>query len=184
MRHAKHARRCYTRAVTPARRRLAILLPALAASACAVRPAGYEPGAADLSCVPYARARSGIALRGDAGDWWQEAAGRYPRSREPRGGAVLVFARTGRLRRGHLAVVARVVSSREIRVDHANWAPEGSAARGRVALDQPVRDVSAVGDWSLVRVWHPANAALGSTVFPIQGFILPGSVVAWARGGW
>lgn len=171
--------------MTPTRRRLALLAaPGLALSACATRPAGYEPGAGDLSCVPYARARSGIRLRGDAADWWQEAAGRYPRSREPQRGTVLVFARTGRLRQGHLAVVARVVSPREIRVDHANWAAEGSGGRGRVALDQPVRDVSAAGDWSLVRVWYPRLGELGATVFPTQGFILPGQVVADGGRGW
>lgn len=180
---------CYAGAVTPTRRRLAALLPALATpaallAACATRPDGHEAGGGGLSCVPYARARSGIALRGDAGDWWQEAAGRYPRSREPARGAVLVFARTGRLPRGHLAVVARVVSRREIRVDHANWAPEGSGGRGRVALDQPVRDVSAAGDWSLVRVWYSRLGELGATVFPTQGFVLPGPVVAAAERRW
>lgn len=162
-------------------RRLALLAtPALLlASACATRPVGYEPGGAgDLSCVPYARARSGIRLRGDAWEWWHEAAGRYPRSREPRAGAVLVFERTGRLRQGHLAVVARVAGPREIRVDHANWATEGTAARGRVATDQPVRDVSRDNDWSLVRVWYPRIGDFGTTVFPARGFILPGPVVA------
>ncbi len=70
------------------------------------------------------------------------------------------------------------MSPREIRVDHANWAPEGSAGRGRVALDQPVRDVSAAGDWSQVRVFYPRLGELGATVFQTQGFILPGPVVA------
>ncbi len=76
------------------------------------------------------------------------------------------------------------MSPRDIRVDHANWAPEGGAGRGRVALDQPVRDVSSAGDWSMVRVWYPRLAELGATVFPAQGFILPGPVVARAGRGW
>jgi hypothetical protein len=38
-------------------------------------------------------------------------------------------------------------------VDHANWA--SGAARGRVARNQPVMDVSPNNDWSLVRVWYP-----------------------------
>src|ERR671917_606528 len=41
-----------------------------------------------------------------------------------------------RLPQGHLAVVSRLVSAREVRVDHANWA--SGAAKGQVARDQPV----------------------------------------------
>ena len=39
-------------------------------------PAGQAGG---WSCVPYARARTGIELRGDAWQWWEAAAGRYDR---------------------------------------------------------------------------------------------------------
>jgi hypothetical protein len=131
-----------------------------------------EPGGwQDMSCVPYARARSGLNLRGDAWQWWDAAAGRYARSRAPETGSVLVLARTLRLGSGHLAVVSRVVSAREIRVDHANWA--SGSARGRVAEGQPVLDVSPGNDWSLVRVWYPRIADYGGTVFPAHGFILP-----------
>lgn len=154
---------------------LSLALPLLAAGCAGRRAApGYESGG-DLSCVPYARARSGIALRGDAWQWWGEAAGRYPRSRTPRPGSVLVLARTSRLRSGHLAVVSRMPSAREIRVDHANWAPGGSVARGLVARDQPVRDVSEAGDWSLVQVWYPPAGRFGATTFPAWGFIHRGS---------
>lgn len=134
---------------------------------------GYEAGASDLSCVPYARRRSGIALAGDAWQWWEAAAGRYDRGRAPRPGAVLVIQRTSRLPQGHVAVVTRLVSEREIRVDHANWAPGGSGARGRVARDQPVMDVSPRGDWSLVRVWYPRVNGFGATGFPAYGFVHP-----------
>src|SRR5271155_145976 len=34
-------------------------------------------------CVPYARARSGVSLRGDANTWWAQAAGRYARETSP-----------------------------------------------------------------------------------------------------
>jgi hypothetical protein len=73
-------------------------------------------------------------------------------------------------------VVRRVVSAREIRVDHANWA--SGSARGRIARDQPVVDVSAGNDWSLVRVWHPQGGQLGTTRFPSRGFIHPEGQVA------
>ncbi|WP_426954722.1 CHAP domain-containing protein [Muricoccus radiodurans] len=140
---------------------------------------GYEPGGRFLSCVPYARQRSGIDLRGDGWQWWEAAAGRYDRSQRPRPGAVLVFRQTGRLRDGHVAVVSRVLGPREIRVDHANWATGG--LRGRVAQDQVVVDVSERNDWSLVRVWYPPIAAVGNTAFPAYGFIHP--TTRWSGAG-
>jgi len=130
-------------------------------------PGGFE----DMSCVPYARARSGLTLRGDAWQWWDAAAGRYARTRRPQPGAVLVIGRTSRLPQGHVAVVARVVGPREIRVDHANWA--AGAAKGRVARDQPVLDVSPGNDWSLVRVWYPRIGDYGATAFAAHGFVGP-----------
>ena len=138
---------------------------------------GYAGG--DMSCVPYARSRTGIDLQGDAWQWWDAAAGRYDRSRRPRAGSVLVFLRTSRNRSGHLSVVTQVVSSREIRVDHANWA--SGRNRGRIARDQPVMDVSPNNDWSLVRVWYPPANDFGQTNFPTYGFIHGGRLMAEAR---
>ncbi|WWT16789.1 CHAP domain-containing protein [Pararoseomonas sp. SCSIO 73927] len=132
---------------------------------------GYEASGGYQSCVPYARARSGIELRGDGWQWWDAAVGRYDRSQRPRPGSVLVLQRTSRLRDGHVAVVARVMGPREIRVDHANWASGG--LKGRVARDQAVIDVSERNDWSAVRVWYPPANVVGNTVFPAYGFILP-----------
>lgn len=149
------------------------LLAALLVAACGSSrtPSSGADGPGLWSCVPYARSRSGIALRGDAWTWWDAAAGRYERGRAPRGGSVLVLARTSRLPQGHVAVVSRVVSGREIRVDHANWA--SGAAKGRAARDQPVRDVSPGNDWSLVRVWYPRINDWGATSYPSHGFIHP-----------
>jgi len=75
-------------------------------------------------------------------------------------------------------VVSRVVSPREIRVDHANWA--SGHERGQVAHDQPVMDVSAGGDWSLVRVWFPRVNDFGNTQYPAYGFIHGGRLMAEA----
>ena len=136
------------------------------------RPHVAEP----VSCVPYARARSGIQISGDAWQWWDAAAGRYDRDRAPRPGSVLVIARTARMPSGHVAVVSRVLSAREVLVDHANWA--SGAARGRIHTDQRVVDVSPRNDWSLVRVWYPRTNELGTTAFPARGFIHPRTVVA------
>jgi surface antigen len=155
---------------------LALLL--LAACGTSRVPPGRDPGgqAGGWSCVPYARARAGIELRGDAWQWWEAAAGRYDRSQAPRAGSVLVLMRNSRLPQGHVAVVSRVVSAREIRVDHANWA--SGAAKGRVARDQAVRDVSPGNDWSLVRVWYARVNDYGATNFPSYGFIHAGTVTA------
>jgi len=149
-----------------------LLLLGLAACGSTRGPGGPMAGISEpTSCVPYARARSGIQLAGDAWQWWEAAAGRYSRSRTPQAGSVLVIARTARLPNGHVAVVSRVVSSREIRVDHANWA--SGAARGRIATDQRVVDVSPGNDWTLVRVWYPRINDLGTTAFPARGFVHP-----------
>lgn len=121
----------------------------------------------NLTCVPYAREVSGIQLAGDAWEWWGEAAGRYPRSHTPQQGAVLVFAPHGSMASGHLAVVTSVVDSRQIDVTQSNWLPY------RIEHDQPVIDVSAANDWSAVRVWYEPVQAIGATVYPTYGFILP-----------
>ena len=131
------------------------------------------------SCVPYARARSGILLQGDAWSWWDAAAGRYARGHAPQPGSVLVLDRSGRMRDGHVAVVTQVVSAREILVDHANWA--SGAAKGRIATGQRVRDVSARNDWSLVRVWYARVNDFGATSYAARGFVHPRLLVAATR---
>jgi len=116
-------------------------------------------------CVPYARARSGIELYGDASTWWDAAAGRYER----RLGAVLVMTGYAGAHRAHLGVVENVVSSREIRIDHANWLNDGA-----IYKDDPVVDVSPDNDWTEVRVWNPQANAWGVKTYLVQGFIGPG----------
>src|SRR5271167_4253957 len=70
----------------------------------------YVGGNAPVECVPFARALTGVQLRGAAEDWWQEAAGRYQRASSPAVGSILVLGRSGRLPDGHVAVVTRVLS--------------------------------------------------------------------------
>lgn len=124
-----------------------------------------------IQCVPYAREVSGIDLQGDAWKWWTAAAGRYDRGRTPRGDAVMVFSRQGSMRFGHVSVVAKVVNSRMILVDHANWAPVRSAGRGAITRLVPVLDVSAKNDWSKVRVWYEPSSSFGSKVYHADGFV-------------
>ena len=120
-----------------------------------------------LTCVPYARAISGIELDGNAWTWWDQAAGRYRRTHVPQASAVLVFAPHGRMRVGHLAVVTAREGPREILVTQSNWLPH------RIEHDQPVVDVSPDNNWTAVRVWYPPAHELGRTVYPAYGFILP-----------
>ena len=124
-------------------------------------------------CVPYARARSGIALHGDANTWWAQAAGRYSRESTPMLGAVMVLTGYSSDGRNHLAVVTSLISDREIRVDHANWLNDGN-----IYTDDPVIDVSANNDWSQVRVWNTRAGSMGSSTYAIRGFISPRNLAA------
>ena len=121
-----------------------------------------------LQCVPFARAASGIELKGNAAEWWYAASGVYDRGARPELGSVLNFRPTSRMRLGHVAVVTGVVNDREIEIDHANWAGAG-AYKGGVARGVHVTDVSAANDWSEVQVALP-DGRWGST-YPTYGFI-------------
>jgi hypothetical protein len=152
--------------------RFALLLVALSLGACAsdertgpnLAEARRYPG---LSCVPFARALTGIELHGNAADWWDKASGRYARAHSPEVGGVLVFRRGWRVPDGHLSVVSRLLDERHIHVIQANWVPS------ELDVDQLVVDVSPGNDWSTVRVWYPPTATLGTHDYATFGFILP-----------
>jgi hypothetical protein len=76
-----------------------------------------------------------------------------------------VFQRSDRLPSGHVAVVSRVLCSRQIPVTHANW------VHHRISEDQPVIDISAANDWPMVRVWWPPTGEMGLSEYPAYGFI-------------
>ncbi len=93
----------------------------VAASSTTTRPSARVIAvSAPLECVPYARRITGVSIRGNAWTWWRSAGGRYRRNGKPALGSILVLKRTSRLHYGHLAVVSRVLNSREILADHAN----------------------------------------------------------------
>lgn len=125
-----------------------------------------------LQCVPYARALSGVIIYGDAHTWWDQAEGRYARGNEPRVGAVLAFPPHGNMRLGHVAAVRKLVDDRTIIISHANWSTIGGV-RGHIEEDVRAVDVSQANDWTRVRVWYTPNEALGSTDWPVHGFIYP-----------
>ncbi len=118
-----------------------------------------------LACVEYARARSGLAVFGDAKFWWARAKNLYARLRTPVENSVMVFTASSRMRLGHVAVVTNVVSKREIRVDQANW-----LNHGEIDHSTPIMDVSAKNDWSKVRVWDIKSGQYGN-VYAVSGFI-------------
>lgn len=125
-----------------------------------------------IECVPYARQVSNIQIQGNAWTWWGTARARgLPTGAAPKPGAVMVFKRMKRMRVGHVAVVRQVVGPREVIVDHANWAPPRSRAKGRIDRGVSVIDVSPANDWSAVRVWYAAIDDHGQTIYPIYGFI-------------
>lgn len=138
---------------------------------------GAPAMARTLQCVPFAREVSGIDIRGNANTWWQQAEGRYAKGRSPKEGAVLTFNAIGKMPYGHVAMVSKVVSDREVLLTHANW-----SRRGGIERDVRAIDVSDAGDWSAVRVWFGPTASLGTTVYPTRGFIYadgaPASTVA------
>lgn len=120
-----------------------------------------------ISCAPFARELSGIALYGDADGWWSGAAGRYTRASRPMLGSVLVFSRQDRLPSGHVSVVSRLLGDRQLQVTQANW------VRGQLDEDQLVVDLSERNDWTLVRVWYPPVGQLGAHDYITYGFIHP-----------
>ena len=101
----------------------------------------------------------------------------YTRLSHPVEEAVMVFSGSRRLKRGHVAVVTRIVSPREIIVDQANW-----QNRGEIDHDTPVLDVSKNNDWSKVRVWNVRTNQFGTHVYPVSGFIAKG-LAQQARNG-
>lgn len=146
--------------------RIAIGTTIMAVALAAAAPADAGP----WQCVTFARAFSGVQLFGDAARWWGAAVGRYAQGNVPRVGGVLVFKATPQMRVGHVATVSAVVSSRDIKVTHANWSPVGGR-RGEVERDVTVVDTSQSGDWSRVRVWYAPIGDLGHRDYPVFGFI-------------
>lgn len=120
-------------------------------------------------CAPYAREISGVEIFGNAHTWWNQAVGKYERGHAPQEGAVLSFAASSRMRLGHVAMVSKVVSNREVLLTHANW-----SRRGGIEHDVRAIDVSAAGDWSEVKVWFGPIGGLGTSSYRANGFIYAG----------
>jgi len=121
------------------------------------------------NCVQFIHQVSTFQLSGDAWKWWRAALGRYERGRLPETSAVLVFDRSARMSHGHVALVSRLVDSRTIEIDHANWSI-GRYGRGAIARNVRVVDVSPRNDWTSVRVWNDVDDCFGRP-YKTMGFI-------------
>ena len=147
---------------------LAVVSPVSARTEIAPATGGELP--ASIQCAPYARQVSGIQLFGAAREWWDQAQGRYATGNRPRVGAVMTFPAQRSMSGGHVAMVSRVIDSRRVLLDHANWSPI-NGRRGQVEKDVMAIDVSAAGDWSQVRVWYAPIGDVGTTPWAVSGFI-------------
>jgi surface antigen len=152
---------------------------ALVAAFCLITAMPAEAKSRYLQCVPFAREVSGIEIRGNAWTWWGQAAGKYERGDEPEVGSVMSFQRTRKMPLGHVAMVSEIVSDREVLLTHANWSRRGGIERNVRAID-----VSEAGDWSQVKVWYGPSGGLGTSVYPVNGFIYAEQetpAAAWTR---
>lgn len=149
----------------------------VAASVMALAPVTSAVADTYWQCVPFARMISGVQIFGDARTWWKQAAGKYETGQMPVAGSVLCFKPTGKMRLGHVAVVSQVLTDRVIQITHANWS-HINGSRGQIERDVTVVDVSANGDWSQVKVWYDPIRDLGSTTYPVEGFIYQDATAA------
>lgn len=126
-----------------------------------------------LQCVPYARKLSNIQIRGNAWTWWDQADGRYPRSGQPKAGAVMVLKKKHAGSLGHVAYVEEIVDDRTLIVSHANWLNQG-----RLHNNTPVIDISDDNDWSAVRFWNTEGGHFGGNTYHPYGFIHQNQMIA------
>ncbi len=178
--------RCGLRGVVLLASLLVATIPVSSADAQASRQQAARAAASvGLQCVPFARHLSGIDIVGNARTWWAQAQGRYERGSRPEVGSVLTFKPSGAMRLGHISVVSKIVSARELLVDHANW-PGPGVPKGRVARNVSVIDVSTGNDWTAVRVEIHGRGSGYGRIYPTWGFIYPRpvseTVLTAARG--
>ena len=150
--------------------------PAVAKPAAAKAAAGRQQARASgrhaaqapqrrVQCVQYVLANSSFRVRGNARDWWRNAAGIHARGGAPEQGSVLSFRAVRSMPLGHVALVSRVVSSREVLIDHSNW------SRGAITRGASVVDVSPNNDWTAVRVALKPGSTVYGSIYPTDGFI-------------
>ena len=118
-----------------------------------------------LHSEDFVRANWSPQLFGPASGWW-EAAPASDRNDRPAMGSLLLLTGYCDGACGHAAIVTRIVSAREIRIDHADWLHDGAIYR-----NNPVADVSWNNDWSRVRVFNIRTGSWGGKVYAVRGFL-------------
>ena len=157
-------------------RALLWLLGLCALSACGsgggAQMGDYVGGNAPVECAPFARELTGVQLRGDAEDWWQEAAGRYQRVATPAVGSILVLARSRPIARrarggGHPGAVGApgAGDAGQLGASPHHRGPAGDRCVARQRLERGAAVVAAVGadgDCGVCSArLHPAVSAPG-----------------------
>ncbi len=82
----------------------------------------------------------------------------------------MAFRPSGGMTLGHVAAVSKVIDNRTVLLDHANWSPI-DGRRGQIERGVKAIDVSPANDWSEVRVWYAPLGDVGTTAWPVAGFI-------------
>jgi surface antigen len=155
-----------------------------AQSRAAAEPSSFAPThlPPPAQCALFAREFTGINIRANAFQWWDLAAGQYPRGDSPKPDSVLVLRSTAQLPLGHVAIVKKLAGPREITVTHANWGMDDPTRR-IIHDSTPVIDVSPHNDWTAVRFWN-VNARAFGKVYAAYGFIYPHRYTSDSRPVW
>jgi surface antigen len=84
-----------------------------------------------MECVEYCQNNGYSDISGDGYEWWGASATKgYIHAQVPAAGSVLVWKKWDTEypgNSGHVAIVASLIDSDEISVDHANWPTSGSS---------------------------------------------------------
>lgn len=147
------------------------IVPLLLAMQSLIFPAAAK-AEAYLQCVPFARQLSGIQIYGDAHTWWKQAKRKYQRGDAPIEGAVMSLKSHGKMQLGHVAYVSKIIDNRNILLSHSNWSVI-NGRRGQIERNVAAVDVSEDNDWSRVKIWYAPIGGLGTTAYPVNGFIYP-----------
>lgn len=145
--------------------RIFLAVFALTASALAWAAQYYQ-------CTEYVADQYGIMHYGNAKTWYDDSRflnTGYTQYSSPAVGAIIVFDGWSKNTRGHVGIVREIVSSTEIKIDHANWHNDEVLLTG-VGVKQ------ASGSWSSVKVkYSPGDENYGASSYAVRGFLYPPS---------
>lgn len=132
----------------------------------------FNVNAYAIQCVDYIKQNYSqySDMSGNANTWWSKT-DKITKQYTPSVGSVLVF--PGPSAAGHVAYVAKVISSKEILVNHANWNRNTGAVDGSIWKNVRIQDVSDGNKWTKVKMEFGSSGQLGSTSYNTYGFVVP-----------